>query len=210
MKKRIFGVLFFLLFVVFAGSCTEKSEQEIFYDTQKKLNNIDSYYCEVEIISIGNKEPQKYIMKQWFQKPDKYKLEIVKPDELKGKTTIFDGNRAWIYHPAIEQTWIMKNFINYEEQNMFLGYFIRNSLESETVEISSKEIDGEKHLIITTSIPGNHAYFNKKILYFNTKTMNPYLLLVYDVKEQLRIEVRYRNFEYNPKLGDELFQINTG
>lgn len=210
MKNRIWRLVLIFLLMALAGGCTEKSDKKIFYETQQTLNKIDSYYCEVEIISKGNKNPQEYVMKQWFQKPDKYKLEVLKPDDIKGKITISDGTKAWIYHPAIEQTWIMQNFVNSEEQNMFLGYFIKNCLESEAVEMSNKKIDGEQFLIVTTDIPGNHAYFNKEVLYYNVKTRKPHLLQVYDVKDQLRIEIKYKNFEYNPKLGVELFQIGRG
>jgi len=206
-RIRLFCLL--LCFIVLMWGCMSKSDQELFYDAQKQLNKIESYRCEVEITSIGNKGPQRYVMKQWFKKPDKYKLEVMLPDNLKGQITISDGKKAWIYHPGIEQTWIMQSFVHSEEQNMFLGYFIKNCLDSEGVGLGKKTIEGEDYLIITTDIPGNHVYYHKEILYIHIKTMVPYLLQVYDVKDQLRIEVKYKAFEYNTQLEDEIFRIDN-
>ncbi len=193
--------------MVFVG-CSPKSDQELYYEVQKKVNKIDSYHSKVEITSVGNKGAQVYTMNQWFKKPDKYKIEIILPENLKGKTTVSDGNKAWIYNPNIEQTCIMENFTNSEEQNSFLGYFLKNLLNSENVDLLSKVIDEDEYLIISTDIPGNHAYYNKEELYVNIDNMKPYLLKVYDAKDQLRIEVKYIEFEYNPTLENSVFQIS--
>ncbi|WP_207707335.1 LolA family protein [Crassaminicella thermophila] len=202
-KKVLIGILLMLLIV----GCSPKTEQDIFYEAQKKLNKMEGYSCQVEITSIGNKSPQKYIMKQWFKKPNKYKLELIYPENLKGKITISNGNRAWIYHPSIEQTWIMENFSNSKEQNMFLGYFLKNCLNSEKVDICTEELENQKYLVITTEIPGNHIYFHKEKLWLNQESMNPYLLQIFDMKGKLRIEVKYEKFKYNPKLQDDFFQL---
>ncbi len=155
----------------------------------------------------GNKDPQQYRMTQWFRKPDQYRLEILEPEELKGNITLSDGKRAWIYHPVIEETWIMEDFRNSEKQNMFLGYFIKNSLETEQVTIKRENMNNEGYLIIETVIPGNHVYFHKERLWFCIETMEPYRLQVLDAENRTRIDVRYENFQYNPKLEDNLFRI---
>lgn len=204
MKTKLL-LLFCILILV---GCSPKTDEELYYQVQKKLNDIDSYYCQVEIKSIGNKEPQLYTMEQWFEKPDKYKLRIILPDNIKGKTTVSKGNKALIYNPNIEQTWIMEDFRNSEEQNMFLGYFIKNVLNSEDVTLRGETKDDGDYLIITTDIPGNHGYYHREQLYINTKTMKPYLLQVYDAKDQLRIEVKYMEFKYNPSLEKSTFYLD--
>lgn len=202
-KKILLGTLFILLIV----GCSPKTEQDLFYEAQKKLNKMESYACQVAITSIGNKSPQKYIMKQWFKKPNKYKLEVVYPENLKGKITISNGNKAWIYHPSIEQTWIMENFSNSKEQNLFLGYFLKNCLNAENVKIYTEALENEKYLVINTEIPGNHVYFNTERLWIHQNRMDPFLLQIFDAKGKMRIEVKYEKFQYNPKIQDDFFQL---
>lgn len=170
---------------------------------------MESYQCRVEISSIGNKGPQKYVMKQWFKKPNMYKLEVVYPENLKGKVTVSNGNKTWIYHPAIEQTWAMQNFDNSEEQNMFLGYFVKNCLNSEAVQMSKKTVGKEEYLVIDTNIPSQHIYFSKERLWLHIDSMTPFMLQTFDSQNQMRLEVKYYEFEYNPKLEDQFFQLKN-
>ncbi|AOT71700.1 LolA family protein [Geosporobacter ferrireducens] len=205
-RYRTMLFLLILLGLIISG-CAPKSDEEVYYESQKLLNKIESYCCEAQITVTGNKDPQQYRMTQWFRKPDQYRLEILEPEELKGNITLSDGKRAWIYHPVIEETWIMEDFRNSEKQNMFLGYFIKNSLETEQVTIKRENMNNEEYLIIETVIPGNHVYFHKERLWFCIETMEPYRLQVLDAENRIRIDVRYENFQYNPKLEDNLFRI---
>lgn len=207
MKMR--NLFLCICIVLLITGCSPKSEEELFYESQRMLNKIESYQCDVEITSIGNKGQQKYMMRQWFKKPDKYRLEVMYPDNLKGKITIFDGKKAWMYHPAIEQTWIMDGFFNSQEQNLFLGYFIENYVNSETAQIQRKKIDNAEYLVIVTEIPGNHAYFSKEWLWMDIETKKPILLQIFDRQDDLRIEVKYTEFEYNPEIEDDLFTLTN-
>lgn len=191
-----------------AEDLSEKTNEDLFYDVQKKLNKMDSYSCEVEITSMGNKEPQEYVIRQWFKKPNKYKLKILSPQNLKGKITISDGKKAWIYHPAIRQVWQMQGFSYSQEKNMFLGYFLKNCLNSENATIESKKVEGQVFLIIETEIPGGHIYYNKERLWINAEDMKPKLLEVFDTKGDVRIKVKYNKFEYNTKFTKGFFKID--
>ncbi|WP_053955314.1 LolA family protein [Inediibacterium massiliense] len=204
---RIKKIGLWILIVCLLGGCSPKTKEDLLYDVQKKLNQINSYTCKAEIEIHGNKDMQKYIVKQWFQKPNKYKLETIYPDTLKGKVTLFDGKRAWVYHPLIEQTFILDDFSKSDEQNMFLGYFIKNYLESENVQIDKKRKEHKDYLVITTEIPGNYAYFHKQILWINIEKKEPFLLEVYDSSDHIRMRVKYDGFEYNPTIENDFFKI---
>lgn len=197
-------VFILLISMIFTG-CSSKTDQELLYDCQRKIHKMESYACEVEITVIGNRRPETYRMRQWFKKPNMYRLELLEPENLKGKTTIFDGKRAYIIHPQIGQVWRMEDFQNSEEQKMFLGYFIQNYLSSQNVEIHRRKEKNEEYLVIDIDIPGNHVYFSKERLWVHTKTLAPYLLQVFDAKDQMRIIVKYLDFQYNPSLEDDFF-----
>jgi outer membrane lipoprotein-sorting protein len=156
----------------------------------------------------GNLTPETYIMKQWFRRPNKFKLELIEPENLNGKVTIYDGRKASIIHQQINQIWFMEDFHHSNEQNMFLGYFLQNYLESENVEIHREEKGGETFLVIDTEIPGNHVYFHRQRLWVNIEKMEPGLLQVFDASDGMTMEVRYFNFQYNPKLEDHLFTVS--
>ncbi|WP_129598202.1 outer membrane lipoprotein carrier protein LolA [Anaerophilus nitritogenes] len=204
---RIKKIGLWILVIFLLGGCSPKTKEDLLYDVQKKLNQINSYTCKAEIKIHGNKDVQKYIVKQWFQKPNRYKLETIYPKHQKGKVTLFDGKRAWMYHPLIEQTFIMEDFSRSDEQNMFLGYFVKNYLESENVQIDQKTKEHKNYLLITAEIPGNHIYFHKQILWIDIDTKEPFLLEVYDASDHIRMSVKYDEFEYNPIIENDFFNI---
>ncbi|MFT9497305.1 LolA family protein [Anaerosolibacter sp.] len=200
-------IVFVLFMVVILFGCGPKTDEDLFYDVQKMMSRIDSYACVAEITVKGNLTPETYIFKQWFRKPNKFKLELIEPESLNGKITIYDGRKASIIHPQINQVWFMESFQHTDEQNMFLGYFLQNYLESEDVEIHREVKGGETFLVVDTEIPGNHVYFHRQRLWVNIEKMEPELLQVFDGNDGMRIEVRYFNFQYNPKLEDHLFIV---
>lgn len=196
-----------LIIVLLLAGCSEKTDEEIFYDAQKKIVSIETYICTADITVYGNKSPQEYTVKQWFKAPDKCRIEIQGPDSIKGKTTIYNGKRAWISNPQIGQEWLMEKFSASMEQKMFLGYFINNFLNTENPTIKRKSIKDKDYIIMETEIPGNHPYFNKEKLWFDMKEYYPYRLKVFDVEDNPRIDVKFLNFSYNESIDDKVFNI---
>lgn len=196
-----------LIIVLLLAGCSEKTDEEIFYDAQKKIVSIETYICTADITIYGNKSPQEYTVKQWFKAPDKCRIEIQGPDSIKGKTTIYNGKRAWISNPQIGQEWLMEKFSTSMEQKMFLGYFINNFLNTENPTIKRKSIKDKDYIIMETEIPGNHPYFNKEKLWFDVKKYYPYRLKVFDVEDNPRIDVKFLNFSYNESIDDKVFNI---
>ena len=52
----------------------------------KENNKDDVVYIKAEITIINNKSQSKYIMNHTYKKPSYYKLEIIEPKNLNGKT----------------------------------------------------------------------------------------------------------------------------
>ena len=196
-----------LFIVLLLTGCSEKTDEELLYDAQKKIVSLNTYICTAEITVYGNKSPQKYTAKQWFAAPDKYRIEIENPENLKGKVTIYNGKRAWICHPRIGQEWLMEDFLASVEQKMFLGYFINNFVNTENVKLNKEIIDDKEYILLQTEIPGNHPYFNKERLWFDIKKYYPYRLQVLDVDDNVRIDVQYLNFRYNESIDNRIFTI---
>lgn len=205
MKNKLIVTILFVILLLTA--CSEKTNEDLFYDAQKKIVSLDTYMCTAEITVQGNKSPQKYIAKQWFQAPDKYKIEIDEPEDLKGKVTIYNGKRAWICHPRIGQEWLMEDFLGSVEQKMFLGHFINNFLNTENVKLDKEIIDDKEYILLHTEIPGNHPYFNKERLWFDVKSYYPYRLQVLDKDNNVRVDVKYLNFSYNENIDNKIFTI---
>lgn len=205
MKLRLISLLVIAIIIVTA--CSPKTDEEIFYDAQKKILNLNSYVCETEVKLQGNKQPSVFTAKQWYMAPDKYRIEILSPENLNGKTTIYNGKKAFVYHPRIGQNWMMQNSPDSLEEKTFLGSFMENFINSEEVKISRKKINKKEYLFLETEIPGNNPYFNKKVLWLDIEKYHPYMLQILDNKGQVRVDIKYYNFKFNEKFNEETFNI---
>ncbi len=206
MKYKSLFIVFFIGIIFFSG-CGEKTDQQIIYEAHKLISNLETYSCTAKVTVYGNKDPQVYVMNQWFKRPNMYRIEIIEPEELKDKTTIYNGHKAFIFHPRIGQEWMMTNFKNSMEEKMFIGYFIKSFVDSEDAEATRGKIDGKEYIMLNTEIPGNNPYFYSEKLWFDIHKFYPYRLQVLDAKDNLRIDIEYYNLKINDKIEEDTFTI---
>jgi len=207
MKKYLVG--FFALLIFLVPACEKPTDEEMFYEIQKSLNNIDSYRCIADITIVGNKGDTYYKAKHIFKKPNKYIIEIIQPEEKNGYITIYDGRQAWLYHPGIEESFLIKDYQISLEKEMFVGYFLRNLITSESINIESESIDNDNYLVLSSEIPGNNRYRNFEKLWINKKSFLPYRLLILDRDGNIAIDIKYTEFNYDIKIEEDKFDIKT-
>lgn len=169
----------------------ESTKEEVYEEFQKRISKIEAYSCTAEIEAIGNKSPQNYIMIHDYEKPDYYRVEIVSPEHLKGKTMEYKGDKITIKNPDANDEVELPN-IGKNSQYLFIGDFIKNYLQNEEIDI---KLSGD-NLILETQIPGDNKYFKKQVLYINTKTKNPVKMEILDSEDNIRFNINYKEFEY--------------
>ena len=169
----------------------ESTKEEVYQEFQKKISTMKSYKCSAEVEVVGNKSAQNYIFIHNYSKPDNYKLEIIYPEHLKGKTMEYKNNKILVKNPDIDDMVELPN-VGRNDQYMFIGDFIKNYLQNEEIEMQL----AKGNLILETYIPGEDEYFNKQVLYVNAETKNPEKMEILDIKGKNRFTVNYKDFKY--------------
>lgn len=206
-KLKYWKVIILLGLLLILVACKQPTNEEVYYEIQKKLSTMESYQCIAKIQVINQDQEREYIFQQSFKGPNQYRLEVLSPEGLKGNLTLYNGKTAWLRHPAINQTWKIDNFQQSPEQLMFIGYFLRNYVTSKESKFEIESFEGEDYLVMETKIPGGNYYFDHQKLWVDKKQKVPVKLYVYDEKNSVCFRVYYENFEYNPKLEDNLFHL---
>lgn len=194
MKKKwaiLIVIIIGILGVIIGCQRRESTKEEVYKEFQKKISTMKSYRCSAEVEVIGNKSSQNYIFIHKYNKPDNYKLEIVSPKNLKGKTIEYKNNKILVKNPNINDIVELPN-IGRNDQYMFIGDFMKNYLQNEEIKIQLSK----GKLSLETYIPGEDEYFNKQVLYIDTKTKNPDKMEILDIKGNTRFVVNYKDFEY--------------
>ncbi len=169
----------------------EATKEDVYSEFQKKISVMSYYKCKADVEVIGNKSAHKYEFIHTYNKPDNYRLEVLSPKHLKGKTMEYEGDIILVKNPDINDVIELPN-IGENNQYMFIGDFIKNYLQNEEVEIKlSKE-----NLSLETYIPGDNQYFNKQVLYIDLETRLPEKMEILDKTGEKRFIINYKDFEY--------------
>ena len=169
----------------------EYTKEEVYEDFQKQVSKITSYTCTAKVEAIGNKENTTYIFKHTYKKPDYYKLEVKSPENLKGKIIEYKGDKVLVHNKNINDTIELPN-VNNDSHYLFIGDFIKNYMQNESVALQITEDE----LKIEVEIPGNNKYFNKQVLYVNNKTKNPDKMEILNNEGSQIFTVTYEDFKY--------------
>lgn len=169
----------------------EQTKEEVYSDFQKKISKMNSYTCTAEIIVKGNKSESNYIIKHTYKKPEYYKLEVISPERLSGKTMEYNKDKILITNPDINDSIELPNVDN-DKQYLFVGDFIKNYLQNEEVNITFSG----NNILIETSIPGEDKYFSTQILYVDKNTKKPDKMEILDKEGITRFTVNYKDFKY--------------
>lgn len=187
----IISILIVFMLVVIGCEKGKSTKEEIYKDFQNEISKMKYYKCRADIEVIGNKNPQKYSLIHEYNGPGRFKLEVIEPKHLKGKTIEYKDDKIIVTNPTIKDELIIPN-VGKDNQHLFIGDFIKNYLQGEDIEVDMK--DG--YLVLTVPIPGNSKYFNKQMLFIDAKENYPAKLEILDQEGNNRILVNYSNFEY--------------
>ena len=187
MKKKYYLILLFIIFIISVGFIfyknsiknlkigNNKNSQEIV----DYILNLSSYEAEVTVNITSNKNSNKYILKQKYQKDKEHIQEVIEPSNIAGVKIINDGKNLKIENSNLNLNEIIENYTNLENNNLDLSMFIdeyKNSNES-----NYEEKDDE--IIMKVKNDKENIYVKEKILYINKKTYKPVKLEINKKKE---------------------------
>ena len=189
MKRLILCVL-----ALFCCACgCQKEEITPMAAIQQKLTDMEGYSCLATLTIYSNKGETIYETKQDFKSTGEYRMEMLSPDSAKGNYTVFDGKTVCQYNPRLKES-VQREVPESQRRNeLFLGQFLKNYLQSEGVSVETAAID--------------ESQLASEKLWVDNESLLPVRLSLYDAdgKECLRLD--YTTFTYNPHFDENLFRI---
>lgn len=201
----LYKKIILVLVIIFAAfiSCSRKIAYE---DVKKRLQEMKSYATQADIDIYGNKGVSHYKVVQYFKEPNFIRIETIAPSFLKGKILIYDGKRYAIYHPIIEQKYYLENLKD-DDAFIFLGVIDKKTFLKDNSSFSSKKVDTKDYVVIRSELEESSAYRKYVEIYFNSVNLLPEIMTFYDEKENIRVNIVYKEFKYNPTIQEGLFKI---
>lgn len=185
---------------IITTSCTWSSrsgflskEKRIISKIEKKYYKYKGYTCKASMKFYSGEKNSKYLIREKYSAPDKYKLQILEPKESKGIIILNTKGKVFIEHPSINQSISLVSIKSLNKQ-MLIGDFFENISESKM--LSNEVIDKKKYSVFEFNIQDKNKYRNSGKIWIDNKNYTPYKLNIYDENGSLQVEIIYEKFKF--------------
>jgi len=167
-------------------------------EMENYILNISSYEATIEVTTVSNKNENKYILNQKYNKENVAKQEVIEPSNIKGVQTIYNDNKLEIKNSKFNLSNIFESYPFITENVLWLSSFIKDYSEASDKFI--KEENNEFVMIVNTN--DTNKYTCQKKLYIDKDTSKPVKLLIQDENSKTSIYILYNEIKLN-SLGKE-------
>jgi len=190
--KRLL-LLFILIISQFLVSCSFDSEAKILKKLEKQLDKNTGYKTELQMKTIMDNKESVFKMKESYTLGNKYRLEILEPSESKGIIIEYDGDKIYIQHATIKQSFSINSVKNFD-QGLLIGKFFREPTSIKSID--EEEIDGEKYYVFRNKVTDKNKYNNEQIIWLKKKDFKPFMLNIVDENNNPRVIIKYIDFDF--------------
>ena len=165
-----------------------KNIQEI----EQYILNVTSYKAKINVTVSSNKNANFYEFQQEVRGQSYSKQLALSPDSLAGMEIIYENGVITIQNTQYSLSNIYENYPFISTNSLFLTSFIEGYRNSESKKI--EEVNGKIQMSYISKI---NKYNNKQILYINKVNLEPENLQVFDMNNELKVDIKYNEIELN-------------
>jgi outer membrane lipoprotein-sorting protein len=205
--KKIFSLLLSFSFLFSIAACSRQEPLTELESIQKQLAEMKGYTCTATLTRTNERGIQTYETKQYYKTTGEYRLELTAPEHVAGNYTVFDGTHLFQHNPRLDSS-ILRDVPESQHRNeLFLGQFIENYMQSEGVSVAAAALDESRCIILEAVIPGNDPRLSTEKLWVDRTALLPVRFVIYDAKGNESYRMDYSAFQFDPPLDDSLFTI---
>ena len=198
-----FKILAFIIIIIFAllicnffiksnYKTKENGNNKSIQEIEQYILNVTSYKAKIKVTVCSNKNTNYYEFEQEVRSQSYTKQLALSPESLAGMEIIYENGIITVQNTKYNLSQIYENYQYISSNSLYLTSFIDGYRNSTSKEIT--EVDGKIQMSYT---PKLNKYNNKQILYINKSSLEPQNLQVFDINNELRVDIIYNEIELN-------------
>ena len=197
----IISILIFFMQIAYKSIRTGNNINKSADDLIEYILNISSYEAKMEVTINSNKTTNKYVLEQYYMKPNYSKQVIKEPRNLENLEIIYDGKKIEIKNTNLGLSKFYENYNYINDNLLWLSFFIENcNSKGYTLEFL------ENKIIIKSDI---EKYNYKGKLYIDSRTSLPNKIEIIDNNNQNKIYIEYKEIKLNNIQENNIFAFKT-
>ena len=174
----------------FGNNMSNKNLKEI----EEYILNISSYEAKMKVTVESNKNTNKYVLKQTYEKDKISKQEVIEPKNIEGTEIIYEKNILKINQTKLNLNKIYENYNYLIENFLWLDSFIDDYKET-----NESNIIVENNIVImeTKTKNKNNKYVSYKQLFINKNTGKPTKMIIKDINKKELVYILYNEITVN-------------
>lgn len=208
--KKILSLLLSLCCLCGTAACGRAEPLTELEAIQKRLAEMEGYACTATLTRTALEGTRTYETNQYYRAADgAYRLELLSPAAVAGNYTVFDGERIAQYNPRLDSSLIRDVPESQHRNELFLGAFWENYLQSEGVGVEAAALDESRCIVLEAVIPSSDAALASEKLWVDRESLLPLRFALYDAEGVERYRMEYTAFTFDPQFDDALFAIEA-
>lgn len=188
----IFIIIFFLIFFLKNNYKNIKVGNNSIEEVEEYILNISSYEAKLELTVKSNKNTNRYIILQRYNKENKTKQVVLEPENIAGLEIEYDGQNLILRNTKLNIEKVYENY-KYLTDNFFtLETFIA---EYKQLKNNKTNLYEESENIIMEVEVNKNKYVYKKTLYIDKNSLEPTKLMIQDINEENIVYILYNEIE---------------
>ena len=205
LKRSILAIAMILMMIL--TSCGESViKHDVYTEIYERYTKLESYTAEATVKVVSNLTENEYRIRQYYQSPNKYRIDVLDADGTESVTYIFSDGTVYMRHQSVDPE-IMENYIPNDKNYMFIPDFFEGYYKSQSTSVTASSSLGSEQVCLNSTLSGSNSFRFSQSLWMDKKTMLPLKLVTYDVNNEPVVTVEFTDFKLDEKIEDSEFYI---
>jgi outer membrane lipoprotein-sorting protein len=207
MKKYKSLVIGILLLIVLTA-CGEKSKDDVVEKLEDIVENMSAYQSQAMMTLDTGKEKQAYRVEVSHKKKDYYRVLLKNEnDEESSQIILRNDDGVFVLTPALNKSF---KFQSEWPENNSQPYLFQSLIQDLVDDSDATFTVTDSYFVFETKTSyESNSNLPYQTIYFDKKTYEPVLVKVLDHDKNPLVEVEFTNFEIDPDLPENTFDMET-
>ncbi|WP_440896807.1 LolA family protein [Amphibacillus sp. Q70] len=200
------SLILFSIFII--AGCGEASQEKVTKDLEETLTELESYQTQATMDMFTGETTQNYQIDLAYQADNYYRVFMHNQEDEEGSQIILKNDEGvFVLTPALNKSFrFQSDWPSNASQPYLYHSLVSDVLNDEQAEFAV--IDDYYVFTTETNYQQNQALPTQEV-YFDQKTLTPYLVKIYDPDHNVVVEVTFEPFELGAEFEADYFEVDA-